>query len=277
MEKPKTVSYLSTWEFVRDYDKWAQKNKPGYTKRSFAKWAKINSPNFVSLVISRKRTLKGVWLDKFIKASQLSSKEETHFRKLSDFENAKSTLERESILAQIKDNLSQDSMTCVSLDFIETLSNPNIWTVFHMLDLDDQECSPIWFKRRLRFVKIDGASINDYIKILERLKLVSRTDGKLISQQKQIISPDQVRAESNVLYHRQVLKEADTALNELEAQERAFGSMTATVARENISELKNEINKFGQYLITKYASKNTVDGEVYRLNIQLYPLTSKKE
>ena len=78
MKRPNALNYLATWEYVTDYDIWAQKDRPGYSKRNFAKWAKIRSPNFISLLISKKRALKGEWLNKFILASHMTPTEELH-------------------------------------------------------------------------------------------------------------------------------------------------------------------------------------------------------
>lgn len=277
MKRPSAFNYLATWEYIADYDIWAQKNRTGYSKRNFAKWAKIQSPNFISLLISRKRALKGEWLNKFISASEMSSSEGSHFRRLSLFENAKTSLERERIFNEIKVQLVHESLTHLAADQLQILTTPNVWTLYHMLDLSDQDPTPIWFKHRLRFLKMTGAEIDESFKLLQRLGLVSKKNGVFESKQKLLVSPDQVKAQSNVIYHKEILNEATIVLDELDPVERSFGSMTATVASEKIDDLKKEIGKFGQYLMNKYASKESVDGEVFRLNIQLYPLTKKNE
>lgn len=277
MKRPNVLNYLTTWEYVTDYDVWAQKGRSGYSKRNFAKWAKIKSPNFISLITSQKRVLKGEWLNKFITTSQMTKSEELYFRNLSAFENAKSSLEREKIFNEIKLQLNQEGLTSLASDQLEVLTKPNVWTLYHMLDLSDQISTPIWFKHRLRFLKMTGVEIDEAFKMLHRLELIKKNNGVFQSKQKQLVSPDQIKSQSNVIYHKQILDEAKVVLNELEPSVRAFGSMTATVDKEKIDDLKKEINKFGQYLMSKYASKEPTDGEVFRLNIQLYPLTQKNE
>lgn len=276
MKRPNALNYLATLEYVVDYDSWAKKGRPGYSKRNFAKWAKIKSPNFISLLISKKRTLKGEWLNKFILASQMTPPEVLHFKKISSFENAKTSFERERIFSEIKHQLNQEGLTNLATDQLEILTTPNVWTLYHMLDLSDQQSTPLWFKHRLRFLKMTGAEIDEALKMLQRLDLTKRQDGILQSKQKQLVSPDQIKSQSNVIYHKHILTEAALVLDEISADERAFGSMTATVSRDKISDLKKEISKFGQHLMTKYSSKEPVDGEVFRLNIQLYPLTKKR-
>lgn len=277
MKRPNALNYLATWEYIADYDIWAQKSRSGYSQRNFAKWAQVKSPNFISLLISKKRSLKGEWLNKFILASRMSSLEELHFRRLSAFENAKSSFEREKIFSEIKSSLDQDGLTNLATDQLEILTTPNAWTLYHMLDLSDQESTSIWFKKRLRFLKMNSVEIDEAFKMLERLDLVKREAGTMRSQQKKLVSPDQIKSQSNVVYHKFILNEAGLALDVLLPAERSFGSLTATVSREKVDDLKKEINKFGQYLMSKYASKESVDGEVFRLNIQLYPLTQKRK
>ncbi len=276
MKKPSTLNYLSTWDYVAAFDLWAQKNKPGYSKRNFAKWAKIKSPNFVSLLISQKRNLKGAWLNQFIIASQLSDTEGAYLRKLSLFENAKSSKEREKILEQIQSQFNKVEFSVLAGDQLEVLTDPKVWTLYHMLDLVDQQSTPIWFKQRLRFLKLTGIQIDESFKRLKRLNLIEVKDGSFQSKQKQLVSPDQIKNQTNSAYHKKILKEATIVLDELDPTERAFGSMTATVSKDKINDLKNEINKFGKYITAKYASNESVEGEVIRLNIQLYPLTKKQ-
>lgn len=276
MKKPNALNYLTTWDYVKDYDLWAQKNRTGYSKRTFAKWAKVQSPNFISLLISKKRTLKGEWLEKFISTSQMTANESAHFRRLSDFENAKSTSEREKIFVEIRTKLTHDGSANLVLDQLEILTQPELWILYHMLDLSDQQATALWFKHRLRFLKMSGAQVDEAFKTLQRLGLVEREKEVFHSKEKRLNSPDQIKAQSNATYHKHILQESALALVELSAEERAFGSMTATVEQEKIQDLKNEINKFGQYLMSKYASKGSVDGEVFRINIQLYPLTKKR-
>lgn len=276
MKKPNALNYLATWEYVKDFDIWAQQHRSGYSKRNFAKWAKVQSPNFISLLISKKRALKSDWLDKFILTSQMAANEAAHFRRLSDFENAKSTSEREKLFIEIRTKLNHESGANFILGQLEILTKPELWILYHMLDLSDQQSTSLWFKHRLRFLKMNGAQIDDGLKALQKLGLVQKENEVYQSKEKQLTSPDQIKAQSNAIYHKHILQESQSALDLLTPDERAFGSMTATVANEKISDLKKEINKFGQYLMSKYASKEPVDGEVFRINIQLYPLTKKR-
>ena len=77
--------------------------------------------------------------------------------------------------------------------------------------------------------------------------------------------------------HLPILEESIRAIDALNPEERTFGSLTSTVRREQLADLKEEINRFGQHLLSKYGTSEPVEGEVMRLNIQLYPLTKKRD
>ncbi len=276
LTKPNSYDYLSTQEFARAIEDWAQGVFRGYSRRSFAKWAKIASPNFMSLVIDGKRPLRGRWLEGFCKAAQLPEEQIKYLRILSQFENVKNPRKRNELLEKIHQTLSELNTKSLASDQLEVLTHPLAWTVLQMLDLKGQTSSPIWFKQRLRFPASTGL-VTEALGLLKRLGLTQVINGKIRPAQKVIESPDQVQKSTNVLFHKNVLSEAASMLDLVAPQERAFGSFTATVQAEKIEVLKQEINRFGQYLLTTYASSDVVDGEVVRLNIQLYPLTSKGE
>ena len=274
--KPNALDFLATTEFAEQIELWASKTFPGYSRRTFAKWAGVASPNFMTLVLDGKRPLRGAWLDGFCKAAQLPADQCAHLKALSDFEATRDPRKRKEMLDKIHQSLAKLNARSLAQDQLDTLTHPLAWTILQMLDLKDQTGSPIWFKHRLRS-RTAGAEVADALALLKRLGLTQTKGGKIRPLQKIVQSPDQVKRSSNALYHGNVLREAISMLDEVETTERAYGSLTVTVQKDKIEQLKSEVNKFGQYLLSNYASSEPVDGEVLRLNIQLYPLTSKSE
>jgi uncharacterized protein (TIGR02147 family) len=275
--RPLTIDYLQSQEYVIQFDNWAAKSLSGYSRRTFARWAKLSSPNFMTLVIQGKRSLQGEWLDGFIFAAKLNKIEEKYLRLLVLFEKSKNSNERSEILNQIHELLLGMKVKSLAYSQLEVLTQPAAWTVYHMLDLIDQNSSPLWIKQRLRFLELTVPEITKIFSLLKSLGLVSTKNGKLVANQKLIQSPNQVRKDANVIYHKYILEEAIRGIDVLQPEERAFGSMTGTIRREKLKDLKEEINRFGQHLLSKYGTSEPVEGEVMRVNIQLYPLTKKNE
>ncbi|HMN68054.1 MAG TPA: TIGR02147 family protein [Bdellovibrionales bacterium] len=269
IKKPNAFDFLSTREFAVAVEQWAVKAFPGYSRRAFAKWAGIASPNFMSLVVEGKRSLRGQWLDGFGKAALLPTDQLEHLQALGRFEGAKSPARRNELLEKIHRDLANLNSHSLAGDQLEVLSHPLAWTLLQMLDFKDQTSNPGWFKRRLR-ASVSAALVADALFLLKRVGLVRMKNGKIQALQNTFKSSDQVRKSTNVIYHKNVLGEAAEMLDLLEPSERAFGSFTATVSHEKIDALKREINKFGEYLLNTYASRGPTDGEVMRLNIQLY-------
>jgi uncharacterized protein (TIGR02147 family) len=277
MEKrPVLRNYLCIRDFVADFDRWAKTNLRGYSRRAFARWGNIESPNFLTLVIKGQRALKGQWLDGFIKAAGLETLDAKYLKLLSQFENTRNADDRGLVLEEIKEHLKDHGQKSIAGDQLEILTNPVAWTVYHMMDLIDHSKSPIWFKKRIRFLNLDTEKIIESISILKRIGLIKESESSYLSLEHQLYSPDQIQKDSNHRFHKNILEESLNALENLEPSERSFGSLTATVREDQISELKKEVGKFGQLLLKKYSSKGKVEGEVYRMNIQLYPLTKKE-
>jgi uncharacterized protein (TIGR02147 family) len=276
-EQPNIFNFLITRDYVAAFDKWAQTNIKPYSRRSFAHWAKVASPNFLTLVIGNKRHLTGDWLEGFIVAAKLPVAEAQHLRLISQFENTKDQTQKIKILEKIQKSFANSKVKNLAADQLQVLTDPAAWVIYHMLDLEDQERSLVWFKNRLRFYKLKGPEIQNSLDLLARLNLIEPKGKAYKSKEKYIESPDQIKKGANHFYHKNVLAEASEALDVLEPIERAFGSLTATVSREKIEKLKEEINQFGQHLLKTYASSEQVDGEVMRINIQLYPLTRKEK
>jgi uncharacterized protein (TIGR02147 family) len=275
-KKPNALDFLSTQDFVKQIDQWASKEFQGYSRRTFAKWAGISSPNFMSLVIDGKRPLRGKWLEGLCHATQLPDDQREHLRALSLFEGSKSPRKRKELLEKIHESLSKLNSRSLAHDQLEVLTQPLAWTVLQMLDLKDRSASPIWFKQRLRS-RASSTDVVEALALLKRLGLTQKEGDEIRPAHRILKSSDQVTKSTNSLFHKSVLQEAIAILDQIAPEERAYGSFTATVAEDKIEQLKKEINKFGQYLLSTYAASGPVEGEVVRLNIQLYPLTSKNE
>ncbi len=273
--RPRAQDFLSTRDYVRAFDVWAATGLRGYSRRAFARWARISSPNFLTLVVQGKRALSEAWLEGFLAAAKLERDEADHLRRLARLERTRDPRAQSEQLDEIRRRLARAGAPSLAADRLEILRRPLAWTLYHMLDLVDAEARPGWFKKRLRLGVAKADEIQSLLGVLERLGLVRSDDEGWHSLEKKLESTDQLRRAENAAFHAHVLAEAAEAVQSLDPEERAFGSLTATVPRDKIEELKQEVNRFGRHLMERYATSNKTDGEVVRVNIQLYPLTRR--
>jgi uncharacterized protein (TIGR02147 family) len=277
LEKPRAWNFVSTREFVAAFDTWARCHHRGYSRRAFARWAGVASPNFLTLIISGKRPLSRIWLGPFVKAAKLDALEREYLSLLVDLESSSSAQVREGLVEAMDKLLNEASVTSLAGDRLALLRNPVAWTLLHMLGLEGQDGQPKWFKSRLR-KKLSVPELRQSLDLLERLGLLETLpDGSLRAREARLLSPDQLEKAQNYEFHRFVLSEASEILETLDPRERAFGSLTVVVARDKETEFRAEVARFGQQLLKKYGMEGKVDGDLFRMNLQLYPLTQPSD
>ncbi len=273
LPRPLVWNYLSSRDFVVAYDDWAKGSLRGYSRRTFSRWAQISSPNAITLIVSGKRKLSREWLPGFVRGAKLLPVEGNYLALLVDLEMASDRETRERLLEEAYRLVSRNNGVSLAGDTLTLLKNPLAWTLYHMLTLKGQDGSAKWFKAKL-LNRHAVPEIQQGLLLLERLKLAERLpNGSLKAKANQLESSDQIKAEQNASFHRHVLSEATQFIDNHEPAQRAFGSLTVVVPEDRAEEFKAEVNKFGRMLLKKYDVSAPASGTLYRLNVQLYPLT----
>lgn len=277
LNRPRVWNFTRSRDFIRAYDLWARKYIRGYTRRSFAKWANISSPNFLTLVIADKRSLSEAWLGGFVRAAKLSHSESKYIESLVRLEHTTDDGERELLLQKMHDVLAIEPTVNLVGDLLELVRSPVTWTLYHMLSLADQESSAFWFRSRL-IKKLGVKEIRDALELIARLGLAEIQDnGRLVPKSTKIESSDQFESAQNRIFHRFVLDEAKANLEAVAPEDRSYGSLTVAVSHSQEEEFKKEISRFGRRLLEKYGSMQPIDGNLFRVNLQLYPLTQSEK
>jgi uncharacterized protein (TIGR02147 family) len=271
--RPQAWDFLTTREFVAAFDAWARGHLRGYSRRAFARWAKIPSANALTVIISGERHLSQTWLGPFVRGAKLSDDEAEYLGKLVELESATDRKRREELLESIQLLVAKRGVTSLAGDTLELLRNPLAWTLYSMTGLAGQDGTPKWFKSRL-VEKVAMPEIHKALDLLVRLDLVERDErGALRAKAVHLESPDQFKDAQNSAFHRHVLGEAGRVLDTYAPATRAFGSLTLTVDAEDEAAFRDEVNRFGRKMLKKYGKPGPLRGQLFRVNIQLYPLT----
>jgi len=161
-------------------------------------------------------------------------------------------------------------------DFVElpmdqylTISEWYYFAILSLSEVEEFDGTPEWISARLGIRKNDAASA---IERLIRLKLLERDDkGKVKSTGEQLTTGD-IPSAAYVRAHSQNLDLAQRSLDTDPSDLKDFSSMTMTIdpkkiglARERILQFRREICAFMESSGPKL--------EVYRMNVQLYPLS----
>ncbi len=146
----------------------------------------------------------------------------------------------------------------ISLDNIQLISDPTHYVIYAMTGLADFQSDPSWIAKKV------GISTLQTRLILERLlklELISKIDGKYVSNQALVTTKEEVPSEAIKSAHERVLTKAIDSLHLIPLDERDYRNMIFPMNQSDLEEMKNEIKEFSRGLAKKYqtaANKNSV-------------------
>lgn len=277
-----TKAELSIFDFT-DYRSFLlQKGLPqgfyAHTAKNLKSWAQrlgYKSPSSLSMVLTGERFPSEEMIDRFSADFELTAREKRYLRLLVEYEKALSQKKDVTLLLQEIQQASSKHTQSVEGDVFAIM---NSWYFFAIKQLvgtpafsEDVE----WIKQRLRN-KVNEDQIKDAFKILEDLKMITRTeDGKLVLSKQSIITQNDMSSETIKQHHREMIGLSLQALDEQSIEERQFSSTTIRMEKANIAKAKKFVFDFIKEFSAQFYD---VEGEdIYQLNSSLFELTAVVE
>ena len=237
---------------------------PSYSVRAFAKKAGI-SPATLSLLLKGKR--------KISRKLALSLSDKLNF----------DPQERAEILGAFFPKKREHSGEVLNtaylqltLDQFQMISDWRAFAVLNLIQTVDFKNSAIWIARRLG---ITPKEVDETLTRLKRLEMVVEKNGKLSRTTSRYRTMDDVTNSSLQRSHAQTLELAHAALENEPVERRDFTWLTFSFDPFKMKDTKTLIRKFQDDLIA-LNEDGARPTEVYRLAVQLFPLTKlnpKKE
>lgn len=244
------IAQTSTELLNHEYSKRKAKN-PTYSLRAFARDLGV-SRTVISDVVRGVRRLSNQNIEVVAKSLNLDE---------STVESLKADLV--SVQEESRQLLEGD------LSFIEDW---HYLAIMNLAKLTHSEFSANWVAERLG---ISEKIADEALTYLSKKGFIDSHEGKIRRLSKLFTTPLDIPSSSIVESHRQSINKALEALEDVVVDKRDFTSVTYAFDPEHIKEVKDMILKFhrrlGKHLETTNAS------EVYRLNIQFFPLTKTGE
>lgn len=250
-----------------EFKKRTQRN-PSYSLRSFARDLDICSGS-LSSIIKGKRPYPIRKVDQALQNLNLDPVTSVKFKD-SVMSRRKYKNIVDSIETKKDDHVLNDHQTSLVTD----------WEHFAVLSLikthqylNSKESNEDFFSNRLGLSKIEANKIVDNLLAANLIKLGQ--DFKLQRTYQRINTTQDIDSEVLKSAHRNSMHKAEIALDELSPEKRYFGCETFCMSRSNIEQGKKLIREFKN----KFSSLlETTDSEdVYRLNIQFFPLTIEEK
>lgn len=270
----KVASNIYNFSDYRDFlkDRYAQLKEadPAFSFRNFSKQAGFGSPNYLKLVMDGKRNLSDEAIVKFAKGLRLDNHESEYLKFM--------------VQSNQCDNLYKKRVYEAKLIYLRELFKvkdliPELYEYYHdwfhaaireMVKAGPVKNDPAGIGQNL-VPSISAEEANRSVQLLKQLGMISESrDGMLSIVETKAEGGAEVGIAQKI-YHEQMAELATQSLYTQNPADVGFESVTVSLTRAGVQELKVKIAE----LVASISNKNGVGtaDAVYQLNVQLFALT----
>ncbi|MBO7550036.1 MAG: TIGR02147 family protein [Fibrobacter sp.] len=267
------LEYTNYRQYIADY--YAEKKaKSAFTWQEFTRAAGFSSPVHLKYASEGRLNLSDTAAKRVAQAMHLVDFEQDYFCEMVKLDNAKTDAEKKAAfnkMIAIADTHKAKILEGDSFRYFESWKNP----VLRELAPSMPGAKPLALARACR-PEITAAEVTESLNFLVKADLLKKDkDGNYARTETGIttgpmdVTPVAVRS-----MHRQMGEFALEAIEGVPQNERHFSGLTLGITREAYAEIVQKIAEFRKEIIA-IATKSTETEEVYRLNVQFFPMTNK--
>ena len=271
-ERPNIFDYLDYRIFLKDMFDYRKKKNYHFSYRVFAGKAGFSSPNFLKLVTTGKRNLSNESIGKIAKGFDLKKQEREFFESLV-FMNQSSNHDDKN-------------------HYLKKMMSINGYLKSHKLDKASYKYFSKWYYPAIREIVLFGKrnytpekiakllspdvnarEAEKALDLLLELELLRKDKSGRWEQTDRVVSTDpEVNSLIITNYHKEMIKLGMEALERYPSDKRDITSVTLSVKKEKIKEIKQRIIAFRKELL-KLACEDEESDQVIQINFQAFPLT----
>lgn len=275
----KTVVYLFTMKPIVEYSDFRQymldyyeerKRRSVFSWREFSKIAGFTSSSYMKVVCDGKSKLSRIGVERTGAAMGLVGFEMEYFRAMVEFgqaateEKKKAAYENMLAIAKVhKVRVLEGDL----FEFYDSWQNPVVRELAPLMP----GATPGEIAKKC-YPEISAAEVQQSLNFLTKAGLLKKAGDSAFVQAETSITgtPDATRLALRGM-HRQMSKLATPALD-LPVEQRNFSGVTMGVSRESYERIVKVLDECRRQIIAIAADDKNID-QVYRLNLQLFPLT----
>jgi len=270
----KIFEYNDYRRFLKDYYLVKKKTTGFFTYRYFAAMAGFSSPVFLKLVMDGKSNLSEKSCRRLAAAMQLDIAESDYFETLVQFNQAKSIEKKKNFFEKLRTLGQNYSVTVLESDQYDFYQK---W--YHAVLRELLPNLPGDFDRgrmgKMLLPEVGARDIKKAVALLKRTGLlVENSDGTFSQIQKLISTGSEVESLAVRDLHQQMSRLATAAIEKVAKEERDISGLTVGLSAATLEYIKKELESLRARIMTRVAADGNVE-QVYRLNLQLFPLTKK--
>lgn len=160
----------------------------------------------------------------------------------------------------------------LDMDQFHTIAEPLHFAILSLLETKDYKGTRKEIEKRLG---LDAVEARAAVERLERLGLVATQPRIRLAKSPGLTTSHDVQNAALRVAHKKTLEDAITSLEDVAVELRDITSITMAVDPAKLAEAKKRLKEFRRSFSEFMESGN--QSEVYRLNIQLIPVTKRKE
>ena len=269
------LEYTSYRQYIADYyaDK---KTKSAFTWQEFANEAGFSSRVYLKYVSEGRFNLSESATVRVADAMRLADYEKEYFAEMVKFDHAEKDIDKKNAFNKMLSIADAHKVKIIEGDafrFFESWKNP----VIRELAPSMPGAKPLTLAHACR-PNITAAEVSDVLNFLVKGGFLEKNDkGDYVQTDKSLTTgPMSVTPVAVRTMHHQMGKLALDAIEGVAQDKRNFSGVTFGITKDGYDEIVQEIADCRKKVVA-IARKNATTDEVYRLNMQLFPLTNKQE
>ncbi|MBR4680697.1 MAG: TIGR02147 family protein [Fibrobacter sp.] len=269
------LTYTGYRQYIADYyaDK---KAKSAFTWQEFARAAGFSSPVYLKYVSEGKFNLSEAAVERVASAMHLVDIEREYFREMVRFDHAKTDKAKKESFQKLMAMAESRKAKIIEADafrYFDSWKNP----VLRELAPSMPGAKPLALAKACR-PKVSAAEVSESLNFLVKANLLQKDEEGNYKQTDKVVTTGPMEVTPVVVrgLHRQMGEIALEAIEGVPQDERHFSGVTLGITQNAYDEIVAEINAFRKKIIEIATRENETD-EVYRLNIQFFPMTNKGE
>ena len=267
------LEYTGYRQYIADYyaDK---KAKSAFTWQMFAEKAGFSSPVYLKYVSEGRFNLSEEAAIRVAAAMSLVEYERDYFCEMVRFDHAKTDDEKKVFFNKMLAIADAHKVKVIEADsyrFFEDWKNP----VLRELAPSMPGAKPLALARACR-PEITAAEVTESLNFLVKANLLQKDkDGNYVQTEKSVTTgPMKATPVAVRSLHRQMGEFALDAIEGVSQDERHFSGLTLGITRQAYEKIVQEIAECRKRIIA-IAREDEATEEVYRLNMQFFPMTNK--
>jgi uncharacterized protein (TIGR02147 family) len=247
-----------------------RKRRSAFSWREFSKITGFSSSSYMKVVCDGKSKLSRLGVERVADAMGLTGFEKEYFRAMVKFGQTEEEVAKksayESMLAIAK-NHKVRVLQGDLFEFYDSWRNPVIRELAPLMP----GATPGEIAKKC-YPEVSAAEVRQSLDFLSRTGLLKKSiDGQLEQAETSVTgTPDATRLALRGM-HRQMSKLATPALD-LPREERNFSGVTMGISKDTYERIVKELDECRRKVIAIASEDKNID-QVYRLNLQLFPLT----